>query len=225
MQKKAASLVVDFSLYPRNSISSMHVNDIAEAMLKGEPMPPVVICKNTLRIVDGVHRTRAAIKIDPEAKINVIAKVYANEQEIWRDAMRLNAKHGLRLSHYDFARCAVRSTELGLTPDELASDLCLTREKLDSLILRKTAFKSDGTLTPIKQTAGHLARKVLSSKQLEGVEKAVGHHQVYLVRQLIGIFESDLFNYDNEVLVQEALKLKDTIGQYLPVADPADKTA
>ncbi|KJK51720.1 hypothetical protein UK23_06205 [Lentzea aerocolonigenes] len=75
------------------------------AQVEGE-LPPVVVHRRTMRVVDGMHRIRAAL-LRGEEQIEV-RYVDVPEQELFLLAVRLNAHHGLPLSSADRRAAAAR---------------------------------------------------------------------------------------------------------------------
>ena len=54
-----ARLVLDESIYPRHSVNSANIAAITEAVLAGETMPPILVNRQSLQVVDGFHRVHA----------------------------------------------------------------------------------------------------------------------------------------------------------------------
>ncbi|QLE75877.1 DUF1013 domain-containing protein [Streptomyces rectiverticillatus] len=73
------------------------------------PLPPVVVHRSTLRVVDGVHRVRAAL-LRGEERIDV-SFVDGTPEDAFVLAVRLNTRHGMPLSRADRAAAAVRIIE------------------------------------------------------------------------------------------------------------------
>jgi len=139
-------------------------------------------------------------------------RTFESEAEMLLESMRLNAGHGQKLSAYDMARCITLGEEYRLKPETIASALSMTVEKLNHLKLRKTAISPDSKLIPIKRTIGHLAGREVTARQLKGNRNALGHHQVFLVNQLINILENDLLDMGNKALMKKISLLYDLLG-------------
>src|SRR3990172_4685005 len=145
---KAASLVLDFNLYPRNSIPAQNVRDIVHAMQAGVTLPPIVAEAKTRRVVDGFNRTTAALKVDTDATIDVEWRTYDNDGALLLDAIALNAAHGQKLSSYDVAHAITLAETLSINPDLVANALHMTKEHIESIRATKTAIHS-GQIVPI----------------------------------------------------------------------------
>ena len=210
---KAASLVLDFNLYPRNSIPAQNVRDIVHAMQAGATLPPIVAEAKTRRVVDGFNRTTAALKMDTDATIDVEWRTYDNDGALLLDAIALNAAHGQKFSSYDVARAITLAETLSINPDLVADALHMTKEHIESIRATKTAIHS-GQIVPIKRTLFHLAGGKITNKQMAGNEKAVGHHQVFLVNQVINLIESDLLDLSNAQLMERVQVLAGMLAQF-----------
>lgn len=213
---KAATLILDYGLYPRHDLNPIHIRDIIQAMESGKEMPPVIADRETKKITDGFHRVTAALRIDENATITVEWRDYADDAARFEDAMRLNASHGQKFSPYDHARCVIIGEEFSLTPDRIAAALNMTRDKLEDLRMRKTASGPDSHLQPIKHTVVHLAGRKLSEQQIEGLAHTGGKSQTYYVNQVINFLEGDLLDRENEKLMERLAKLarllENTVG-------------
>lgn len=205
---KASELVEDFDLYPRGDVDSSHVASIAEALLAGEEVPPVIADKKTKRIADGFHRRRAFIKNGgPDAVVPVIFKEYASEADLFIDAMAHNSGHGRRLTSVDAVRSATLAEKLGITVDVVAKCLKMTIDRVGTLVADRTA-KCGMTTVPLKQTIRHMAGKKLSKPQQEANRKLSGMNQVFYVNQLITLIEADLLDKENEELMLKLQQLQ-----------------
>jgi ParB-like chromosome segregation protein Spo0J len=189
----AALLIEDLSFWPRYSIDGRHVNQMAEAIQSGKQLPAVVAERTSKRIVDGFHRTRAVIKANgPDAEIEVFWRTYKNDAEMFKEAIRLNASHGRKLTPFDHARITQRAKELGISMDEVAIELHIritTLKKESKFGLRR----SDGkTAIPLKRPLRHLADEVLTPEQEAYNEVSDGWTPRFHARQLIYALEAGL---------------------------------
>jgi ParB-like chromosome segregation protein Spo0J len=96
-------IVEDFNVYPRTMVSGPHTATIRDAMQAGEKMPPVILDKKSMRIVDGFHRYRAHKQLKHE-KVECELRPYKTEADLFADAVRLNATHGRPLVPFERKR-------------------------------------------------------------------------------------------------------------------------
>jgi len=199
---KAASLLLDYNIYPRNHLDRQNVRDLRRALRAGNELLPVIADKASKRVVDGFHRITATLEERGEnATIGVQWESYKGEKEIFIASIVHNSGHGQKLTPWDTARCITRGEDLKLEPAELAYALRMTIEDLSEIRMRKTATHK-GELTPIKNSVRHLAGKSMTAKQMAGHAHALGTHQLFLVNQIINLLEHDLLDEDNERLIE-----------------------
>ena len=89
---------LDLSLSPRvNGVDPRHVAVLAQ--LDPAALPPVVVQRGTLRVVDGAHRVHAA-RLRAETCV-AVEIVEGDDEELFVQAVCRNAEHGLPLSLED----------------------------------------------------------------------------------------------------------------------------
>jgi hypothetical protein len=204
-----SELVEDFSIYPRFSVDQQHVTHLADVLLAGKKLPPILVDKKSKRIVDGIHRKRAYQRaFGDNARVPVLERVFASEKEMVKEAARANAAHGRRMTSIDFVRVILRCEELEIPTEEIAEILQLTVERVNELKLDRTARAEPGSMyVPIKRTIGHMHGKDLTQQQVVANGHLGGMNQAFYVNQLITLIESDLLDKENEQLQERLRKL------------------
>lgn len=141
---KASELIEDMSVYPRHGIDDAHVQRLIEAIRADEDLPPITICVKSKRIVDGFHRLKAHVIVHGEdARIQVVEKRYANDGELFADAVRLNTAHGKTIPLDDVDFIFRRAKAFGLDDLSVSRALRLTTERLSQLTTkRETVLKT-----------------------------------------------------------------------------------
>ncbi|MER7735988.1 ParB/RepB/Spo0J family partition protein [Streptomyces erythrochromogenes] len=160
-----------------------HVRRLAESTAE---LPPILVHADTMKVMDGAHRVRAAIL---RGQRDIRARCYRGDaDEGFALAVSLNAHHGLPLTAADRTAAAVRimtcrpqwsnrrvARLAGLSPSTVAS---LRSRSTDLNDQSNTRVGSDGRVRPVSGAAGRLqARELLLSKpelSLRQVAKAVG---------------------------------------------------
>ena len=67
---KASELLLDYDLYPRERIEPFNVNQMIEALTAGRELPPIIVDRKSLRVIDGFHRVKAYQRLHgPDAEI------------------------------------------------------------------------------------------------------------------------------------------------------------
>lgn len=127
------------------------------------PLPPIVVHRATMRVVDGMHRLRAAVLRGDE--YIEASLVDGTDEEVFVLAVELNAQHGLPLSRQDRTAAAIRIIEshphwsdrriasvTGLSPGAVGN--LRTRAAVPELGLRTGR---DGRSRPVNGAAGRIA--------------------------------------------------------------------
>jgi ParB-like chromosome segregation protein Spo0J len=100
------SLLSSFSVR-RQGVQKEHVRALAEA---GEALPPVLVHRATMRIIDGTHRWHAArLRGEEEIRVRFFD---GDEASAFVLAVRTNIAHGLQLSLADRKAAASKIVEL-----------------------------------------------------------------------------------------------------------------
>ena len=216
---KLSELVLDFDLYPRGSVDSHHVGEIAQAIEAGATMPPIVIDKKSKRITDGFHRWRAYKQLnDEEFEVECVEKAYKNEGEMLLDAMRFNASHGRALTSHDKAHCLIIAKKFKLSDHLVAQALNLTTGKIGKMRSTKIGRLGRRPIA-LKRTIRHMAEKPLTVDQGEANEKLSGMAQLFYVNQLKILIKSNLIDYDNADLMEGLQELRVMLdGMFVKVA-------
>jgi len=215
---KAAEVVLDFDLYPRNNVDTHNVRCIMEAMLAGVEMPPVIIDRKSKRCADGFHRVKAALKIDANADITAIEKTYRTEADLFIDAMRYNASHGARLDPCDRTRCLLIAEKLSIPIDAVAGALHVQADRLGELRATRTATTGGGLEIPLKRTISHMAGRRLTKQQAEVNSRSSGMNQTFYANQIIDLIESKLLNLEDEKLMERLKRLHELLEELLVAA-------
>lgn len=135
-------LVFDQSIYPRKEMDQRHVEEIRAAMETGVALPPIVVQKKSMRIVDGVHRYFAYMSGSIE-EVEVVEKSYASEAELFLDCVRLNSGHGKRLTEADKLVIAEKATGFSIADGLLADSLCVLVVPRPTLTVARPKFSNE----------------------------------------------------------------------------------
>lgn len=227
---RLADLVEDFEIYPRHSVDSAYVSDLARAIQAGDQLPLIRVEKKTKRIVDGFHRTRAWRKVlGRGGEIEADLRVYASEQELLKEAIELNAKNGRKLDQQDRSRSALLLERHGVTVKEIAVVLHTTEQRVQELInvrvvLVKPPTQDKGKtagaqpLAPEKRPAKPVAYpqpgeppRELSPEQYRIMESSGGHRTAQTVTQLTRELEAGLVDLSLPGLQEKLWRLHDVI--------------
>lgn len=207
MKIKIAKIVIDESIYPRNSVSQINVDRLRSALKTGAKLPPLVTEAKTHRLVDGRHRL-AAYQQQSIETCEIIEKVYANEAELFADAIRCNVGHGEPLDHYSIRRAILRlTTEYGYQRESVSEIVRLPVPQIEHIEKGFAARIEDGKPFAVKGGLPHLAGMALSADQREVVKHYSGGKAVFQARQLADLLEHDMWPRNSSAFATEMNRL------------------
>jgi len=214
-QIKVAELMFDYTLYPRNNIDAGNVRFLVDAISAKVDLPPIVVEKDSLRIVDGFHRGKAYLRVlGEDGEITVLPRKYKSEAHLFLEAMRLNANHGVKLDPCDRMHCLIIADRLKIDEEEVAGALNMPTERLAKLRSTRTGFTKNGQPLALKNTIRkQFAGKKLTKRQEEANGKFSGWSQVFYVNQVIELIESNMLDVENESLMGRIKVLDDLLKE------------
>lgn len=186
----AASLVLDFGLYPRHQLIGVNLRTLNEALDAGETLPSVIVDRTSKRVIDGFHRVTLALRRDED--IAVEWRTYKDDAAMFLDAVALNARHGVPLEPFDRARCLEIADGFGIGVSTLASALAVNVDVLGALRATRTAFTPKGAPVTIKRSLRHKAGTKLTEKQVKANERSSGWPVSFHANQIVEAIEADL---------------------------------
>jgi hypothetical protein len=153
------SLLLDMS--PRQGgENDEHTRALAESE---EQLPPIVVHASSMRVIDGIHRVRAAIMRGAKT---ISGKIYhGTEDDAFVLAVRMNTAHGLPLTRSDRTAAAVRiiqshpqwSDRMIATAVRLsAGTVAKARQRSTAQNMQSTTTRlgQDGRVRPVNHAAG-----------------------------------------------------------------------
>ena len=60
---RVGDIVFNDAIYPRGRIDDVHVRNLADALLAGKELPPIVVRASDNATIEGWHRTNAIIRV------------------------------------------------------------------------------------------------------------------------------------------------------------------
>jgi hypothetical protein len=180
---------------------------MAESLRAGKTLPPILVEKKTFRVVDGFHRVEAHRRVYGEgAHIQALMKAWPDEQSMMVEMVECNVGHGRSLTTQDKARCIALLEGTGLVPEQIASALHMTPEKVGEMKLERLAqYKMEPIA--LKRSTSHFAGTDLSEATHDYNNIAGGHNQSFYVNQVIAMLESESVDWANERLITALKKL------------------
>lgn len=210
-----ATLVEDMSVYPRHAVDDANVASLVAAIHAGATLPPIVADLKSKRVTDGWHRIRAYRRaIGPEAVVAVDLRDYADEKELFADAVRLNSIHGRKLDRIDQIRIVTLARSMGISDKEIAVVMSIPEERIEVLSVRIATAPSgtDGTVTgtnsvALKRSASHLKGSSMTKEQVDVHKSAPGVSYLLIARQLTDGLAVGLINLEDERMKAQLLDL------------------
>jgi len=208
-----ALLVIDMTLYPRHEVDRYTVNRLVDALAAGETLPAVVADRASKTLIDGVHRVHAVIKhLGAQAEIAVTWQDYANRRAMFEDAVRLNARHGRKLTAWDAVRVARLGEEYGMTTEALASVLAMTTETITALIARRAIDKSNLRTIELKASMSDLSGQELTLQQIDANRHAGGIRPLGCITQVLSFLRAGLYDASRPQTRAKLQELYDELG-------------
>lgn len=227
MKIPAATLILDPNIYPRVSgpVGS-NIAQLAEALRAGETLPPVTATKETKRLVDGVNRWKAHIRVfgdDCEIPCELVDE--APDCELFVMAVRLNTAHGLGLSPFDRTSAMVRMEQLGVTRETAIAALRVTAETAERIQATKTAYRvgdsGEREKIALKGVMHGFAGETLTRKQEQANRTGSGMKAEYYVNQTISLVDAGIIRKGSKTLLARLFVLRDLLNERLPTTKSA----
>jgi hypothetical protein len=196
-KQKLCNLVWDTDIYPRTNASDVNVSRLVAALESGSELPPIVVEKKTLRIIDGVHRWKAQQRVrGGDAVVDVIERSFKDDNEAFLASIELNAAHGLTLTPFEITRNAVRAEQRGITLEMLAHAVHMPIERIERRLTDNTGFsRTLGAKVALKGSMKALAGSQLTQQQ-DATNKFVGGMSpLYYIHQLQSLIQSGLYQW------------------------------
>jgi hypothetical protein len=216
---KAAELVEDFSLYPRSQVDGAHVAQMVFTLEAGNTLPPIIIDMTSRRVIDGFHRRRAMLRaFGDEAEIEVEARKYASEKDMYLDAMMLNSRHGKGITGAEQTGAILKAKAFRISADAIAASLGITQERVSAIMDTKVAsirqgVTAVGRMIPLKRSMRHLAGTTITDRQAEAMDMLPGQEQSLLIRQLCTMISINGIDKKNPKVMEGLKALRNALNE------------
>lgn len=204
---KAIELVLDWSLWPRQSIGQLditNVNHMKMALRNGAVLPPVIANEKDYRVVDGFHRTKAVLELfGDDAEIDVDLQDFQDEQEMFLAAGRYNSHHGQPMRPKDRVHFIARARKMKIPWPAIAGVLDVPEKVLKNLYKERTAKTEDGEIIPLSYGARGLAGQTLTPVQEHFVRHgSTGSPSEVHINILINTLQADALELSERTVVR-----------------------
>jgi hypothetical protein len=179
-------------------VDGYNVLRIRDALEAGAKLLPIIADKKTNMVVDGFHRIKAyQMLYGVDVDIEVEYREYENIREIFLESIKLNNIHGKPLSLDDKLRVRDVSRELRIKPEYIAGVLSMTVERVKNLGVENPGIIE---VVPFEKKESPAVRR-----PPKPVKTKV---QLYNIRSVIKLIESNKIDLDNSEVKYELNRLK-----------------
>lgn len=210
----------DFAFYPRESVDYATVSRFMDAMRSGAKFPPLKVCANTGRIIDGFHRYGAYQQLGVKS-VDVIGEEPGNDAEFFFLAISANKAHGLGYSANDQQKIVKLAARLGLTREKIALAVALPIQKVTEMVRNLPNFKPEDKPQPINFTTattersdGHWAKKATHAHKPK-TDAITSSGFLFYCNQVIRFMRSDLCDVKDESIFSKIRELESCITSQL----------
>ncbi|WP_249227944.1 ParB/RepB/Spo0J family partition protein [Kutzneria sp. CA-103260] len=164
VERCSTAVVPIASLRPPDSPRLAGENDEHVRLLADSPdiLPPIIVCRRTMRVIDGAHRVRAAVmRGDAEIEVRYFD---GGDADAFLLAVQANTTHGMPLSRADRTAATARilQTHPHLSDRVIASTTGLSPKTVSAIRRRATAHNPqlrtrtgrDGRVRPLDTSEG-----------------------------------------------------------------------
>ena len=221
-----ASLKYDPTIYPRAWHSDEQVAQLQEAVAAGAKLPPILVDRDTMRIVDGVHRWKRAQNAG-DATIFAELRNFGTEQDVFEAAVAANAKHGYGYFEIDREHIYRRAASLNLSVERIAKALCCTVEKVEAITRGFGKVEMPGPIQPKaeKPKAWNLGKTRVHQRNARPdpppmLVGEAGVSQLAQVNQLIVAVQNGRIDYRQDRITYALHNLAELIKAKVPMHPP-----
>ncbi|MCK5293906.1 MAG: hypothetical protein KAJ49_04590, partial [Arcobacteraceae bacterium] len=182
----------------------------------GSKFPPITLAlyKNKKYLVDGKHRYEAH-KLLKKDKITAEIFTGWSKKKIFEEAIKRNVAHGQVLSPYEKRLIILRLRKMKYKNIDICNLVNVPQDKLQNFVGQRLVSSTTGKTiidTVIKSAFKHRAGGQYSQKEIEEMEEAQGQFstrsQIFLVKQLVEMFNNNLIDFNDEQIYEKLLILK-----------------
>lgn len=217
----ACDFVQDHTVYPRASIDSDNVRNLATAIQRGNDLPAVIADQKTMTVIDGYHRIQAYVQTYGElAAVPTMLRKFKSRRQMIEEAVRLNMVHGLRLTNMDRTRAIKMLESQGVELVDIAVIMCMPERTIEKqiahVVYSETMATIPGTMAmPNKSSTRVLDGQTVTADVAVAVQRAPGTSYSLIARQLCDAAEHHLLETDNERLRETLTRLVRLLADWL----------
>jgi hypothetical protein len=211
---KAIGCVLDWSLWPRyeaQELDATNLKRIKVALEAGVILPPIIVNKDDMRVIDGFHRVTAVLDLyGDDAEIEADVRHYETEAEMFLDAGRYNSQHGLPMGPRDKVHFILKARRMKIPAPAIAEALGMQASMMKDFVERRSAVAVGGERIPLTGGALHLAGKQLDEEQEHYVRTTNGNAPMMHARMLLNALRADAMEF-----AEKDVKLLKELGEQI----------
>lgn len=207
--------------YNRTNVDGIYVAHLADALKAGVTLPPIRVERETLEVVDGVHRWHAHRKMyGPDYQIAVMRLSFNNAEEKFLAGLRENAHHGRALAPLDMKHCIELAERLAFDLERVQVALAISPERF-TRYAAEFAHTESGQKVILPRSMRHLAGQIVPDASMQTIRSADGSTLRAHARQLIRALSRGLVDWVDEDTVATLHELHEMLARVLPAKQGA----
>lgn len=216
-------IAIDPNICPRTALSDSHIEAMQEAVNAGEMLPPILVDRKSMRIIDGYHRYERA-KRAKESQMLAVLRDFTDEQSVFEAAIAANARHGFSYAPFDRKRIVDIAINLKMSVERIAGALNITTEKVAELRrgvdgarkLPAASFQPTAQKPRFKNAINKNSQASVARVQ-DAMERTKGEAQMHYVNQLVLAIQSGMLDRKQDRLPYALHKLATLIQEKVPL--------
>jgi hypothetical protein len=200
----------DLRLYPRVQVDFLTVSRFKDAIEAGAKFPPIRVCAETGKIIDGYHRYMAYSELKYEY-VDVIGEQVESDADFFLRAVAANKSHGLGYSGGDYEKIVKSARLFKLEREKVALAMAIPVQKLTDLM--RSVPQTD-TTEPVKIGTQHRERHNRMDARPEPdrmfrTSKPVGYY--FFFNQVIAFLKSDACDTSSREILEKLRELEEAL--------------
>lgn len=206
-------IVLDETLYPRNTYYWQVAYSYSSAMKSGAKFPKIVVAKldNSFVLVDGKHRLEA-YKLLKKKFVDVEVLVGLTKEKIFEEAVRRNITHGKPLSVQEKLQVAVKLRDMHYTTEKISQLVQIIPSQLKSLLGKRLFNSITGEEIVLKKEFEDVSKSPYAEVAKEDIETLqdnfTGQEPTHIIDELIVLLKTKALNLRDKKVKEKLLKLK-----------------
>ena len=183
-----------------------------KAMEAGATFPPILVgpSKDGYFLLDGWHRLQAVKRMK---RGTIKAEVYEGPRTSWfLEAIKRNAIHGRPFTFLERRTLVLRLHKDNVGYPTIAAVLGIPMGKIKAFAVEGSVFDSGMNPYPVKASLRHLQGSKMPKAMILKHQHSLGSPQTMQFKELIGLLEAGVINFEHPEIPKLALALRDLLS-------------